>query len=234
VVIALEYTYADRVAIFRDEQIIPNNPSILPSSVSDAVYDDAARKLLIQWTGDPVFTLDSFTVLNPKDSSGHFVGLMDLKQVGVFGHSTRGSAAIQFCSTDSRCKAAFAMAAWIIPVSEKVLDSGTDHPLLFLFSETFPTEKNWKLFDRLELHLTGPVTVATIRGTTHYDFTDLPALSPLAPEMGLKGPLNGQRVIQIVNQYSLAFFDWALKGKSTRMLEGASLSYPELEFRTLP
>jgi hypothetical protein len=72
----------------------------------------------------------------------------------------------------------------------------------------------------LTLHLKGPVTVATIKGTSHYDFTDLPALSPLASQMGLKGPLNGRRVIKIVNDYSLAFFDWALKGKPTTLLEG--------------
>lgn len=234
VVIAPEYTYADCVAVFPDGQIIPNNPTILPNGVSDVVYDNAARKLLIQWTGDLVYALDSFTALNGNDPSGHFVGLLNLERVGAFGHSTGGGAALQFCATDSRCKAAFAMDAWMIPVSAKVLDTGTDRPLLFLFSETFPTEKNWQLFDRLVPHLTGPVTVATIKGTTHYDFTDLPALSPLAAEMGLKGPLNGQRVIQIVNQYSLAFFDWALKSKSTRLLKGTSPSYPELEFRTLP
>jgi hypothetical protein len=78
------------------------------------------------------------------------------------------------------------------------------------------------------------VTVATIKGTSHYDFSDLPALSPLAPQLGLKGPLNGQRVLQIVNDYSLAFFDWALKGKPTTLLKGPSTSFPELEFRTMP
>ena len=234
VVMSIEYIYADRIAVFPDGQVILHNPAILPSGVSDAEYDAAARKLVLQWTGDLVYTLDTFSTLNVNDPSGHFTSLLDLDRVGAFGHSTGGAAAIQFCATDLRCKAAFGMDAWMTPVSEQVLDTGTSRPLLFLFSETFPTEKNWQLLDRLALHLTGPITIATITGTSHYDFSDLPALSPLAPQMGLKGPLNGQRVIKIVNDYSLAFFDWALKGKPTPLLEGTSPSYQELEFRTLP
>ncbi len=234
VVISLEYTYADRVAVFPDGLVVLNNPAILPTGVSDSDYDTAARKLLEQWTGDLSYTLDTFTTLNAADPSGRFTGLLDLSRVGAFGHSTGGGASIQFCSIDPRCKAAFAMDAWMTPVSVQVLNTGTDRPLLFLFSETFPTATNWQLFDQLAVHLTGPVTIATIQGTSHYDFSDLPALSPLAPLMGLKGPLNGQRVIKIVNDYSLAFFDWALKGVPTTLLEGSSSSYPELQFRPLP
>jgi hypothetical protein len=51
--------------------------------------------------------------------------------------------------------------------------------------------------------------------------------------MGLKGPLNGKRVAQIINDFSLAFFDLELKGTSTTILAGPSTGYPELLFRTL-
>jgi dienelactone hydrolase len=234
VVIAPEFTYADRIAVFPDGQVIPNDSAILPKGAPDSIYDASARKLLQQWTGDLVLTLDTFASLDAYDSSGRFTGLLDLDRVGAFGHSTGGGASIQFCVTDPRCKTAFGMDAWMTPVSEQVLDNGTDRPLLFLFSENFPTVKNWQLFDRLALHLTGPVTVATIKGTSHYDFSDLPALSPLAPQLGLKGPLNGQRVLQIVNDYSLAFFDWTLKGKPTTLFDAPSPAFPEMEFRALP
>jgi predicted dienelactone hydrolase len=234
VVISLEYTYADRIAVFPDGQVALHNSAILPVGVSDEEYAAAARTLLEQWTGDLVYTLNTFTALNESDPAGMYTGLLDMDKVGAFGHSTGGGASIQFCATEPRCKAAFAMDAWMTPVSEQVLDTGTDRPLLFLFSEAFPTETNWMLFDRLASHLTGPVSVATILGTAHYDFSDLPALSPLAPQMGLKGPLNGQRVITIVNDFSLAFFDWALKDKPTALLHGPLSVYPELEFRVLP
>ena len=234
VVASIEYTYAATISVFPDGQIAPNNPDILPHGVSDAEYATAAHLLLEQWTGDMDYTLVTLSSLNKDDPAGIFTGLLDLENIGAFGHSTGGGATIQFCSTDTRCKAGLTMDAWLTPVSEQVLNSGTDRPLLFLFSETFPTEKNWRLFDRLSAHLSGPVTVATIAGTAHYDFSDLPSLSPLAPQMGLKGPLKGQRVIQITNDYSLAFFNEALKGIPTTLLDGASSVYPELEFREMP
>jgi len=75
--------------------------------------------------------------------------------------------------------------------------------------------------------------VATIKGTSHYDFSDLPFLSPLAAQMGLKGPLNGKRVTQIINNFSLAFFDLELKGTPTTLLAGPSPDYPEVQFRSM-
>ncbi len=55
----------------------------------------------------------------------------------------------------------------------------------------------------------------SIDGTTHYDFSDLPLLSPLAPQLGLKGPINGKRVTPIVNDYLLSFFEMTLQGKAS-------------------
>ncbi|KPV48706.1 hypothetical protein SE17_36620, partial [Kouleothrix aurantiaca] len=70
----------------------------------------------------------------------------------------------------------------------------------------------------------------TIRGTKHYDFTMLPLLSPLAPALGLKGPLNGERTIQIITSYLLAFFDHHLKAMPAPLLDGPSTEYPEVTF----
>ena len=233
VVASIEYTYADSVSVFPDGEVIPNNPNILPKGVSDEMYTAAAQLLLDQWTGDLAYTLNQLTALNSNDPNGIFTGLLDLSRVGAFGHSTGGAATIQFCTEDPRCTAGFAMDAWMTPVSDEVLDSGTSRPLMFLFSETFPTPTNWQLFDRLAANLSGPVTVATIKGTSHYDFSDLPFLTPLAAQMGLKGPLNGKRVTQIINNFSLAFFDLELKGTPTTLLAGPSPDYPEVQFRSM-
>ena len=57
--------------------------------------------------------------------------------------------------------------------------------------------------------------------------------SHAAARMGLKGPLNGKRVAQIINNFSLAYFDLELKGIPTTILAGPSPDYPELIFRSL-
>ena len=71
----------------------------------------------------------------------------------------------------------------------------------------------------------------TILGSAHYDFTDLPGLTPLSPYLGLKGPINGERVQEIINTYSLAFFDHYLNGGSNQLLQDPAAAFPEVEAR---
>ena len=70
----------------------------------------------------------------------------------------------------------------------------------------------------------------TIAGTRHYDFSDLPLLSPLSPWLGLKGPIDGRRVLEIVSQFSVAFFDAHLKGEGSGLVLELSQEYQEVEF----
>jgi len=52
-----------------------------------------------------------------------------------------------------------------------------------------------------------------VPGVFHLDMTEAPSLSPLASRLGL-GPIGAPRAHQIINAYSLAFFDRHLKGPS--------------------
>ncbi|HNE02910.1 MAG TPA: hypothetical protein PLT08_00215, partial [Anaerolineales bacterium] len=56
----------------------------------------------------------------------------------------------------------------------------------------------------------------------HYDFSDLPLFSPIAPQLGLKGPLNGKRVTEIVNSYLIDFFEMTLKNKPSELFSNVS------------
>ncbi len=67
----------------------------------------------------------------------------------------------------------------------------------------------------------------------HVNFTDLPYWSPIMPLVGMTGPINDQRGFDIVNAYSLAFFDKELKGLPSPLLNGPSKQYPEVTIQTL-
>jgi hypothetical protein len=82
--------------------------------------------------------------------------------------------------------------------------------------------RNNNLFHPFYSKLTEPYGTIYIEGTAHYDFSDLPLLSPLAPQLGLKGPIAGKRVTTIVNDYLLSFFDSTLKGRSASLLKNPS------------
>jgi len=66
----------------------------------------------------------------------------------------------------------------------------------------------------------------------HVNFTDLPNWSPITSQLGLTGPINGQRAHDIINAYSLAFFDKHLKGQPSTLLDRPAAQYPDVLFET--
>ncbi len=230
IVAALEHPYGARLTVFPDGTIIPNKPSALPKGQPTDEYETAARILVKQWAGDIGYSLDFLAELNQSDPEGQFTDLLDLNKVGVFGHSTGGGATIQFCGTDPRCKAGLTLDAFTRPISPDVLDSGTQQAFFYLFSELWPFERNTELFNRYYSHVNPANHVMTIIGADHYDFSDLPALSPLAPQLGLKGPINGARVQQIIDTFVLAFFNQQFKNIPSALFDGPQAGYPDVRF----
>ncbi len=62
----------------------------------------------------------------------------------------------------------------------------------------------------------------------HINYSDAPYFSPVGSQAGLTGPIDGQRGLDIIKAYSLAFFDKELKGQPSPLLNGASNPYPEV------
>lgn len=224
VVVGVQHPYGAVVTVFQDGRVAKNNPSALPGGVPDDEYEIAARKLVDQWAGDLGFALDFLEEQN-SDAGSPFHASLDLARVGVYGHSTGGGAAIQFCGTDARCQAVLGQDPFMRPVSQAVLETGLAQPSFFLFSQSWADltdSRNNQLFNPFFSRLTATYGAVYIEGTEHYDFSDLPLLSPLAPQLGLKGPINGKRVTLIINDYLLSFFDATLNGAPADLLTNPS------------
>jgi pimeloyl-ACP methyl ester carboxylesterase len=176
--------------------------------------------------------LDQLEMFNTGDLDSPFTGRLDLGRVGVFGHSTGGGTAVEVCWHDPRCKAGLAMDAWLVPVSDEVVADGLEQPFLFMRSESWATAENDDLLGQVYGGLENGGYLLTIQGTTHYDFSDLPLLSPLASALGLKGPIDGRRVLRIINDYTLAFFDRHLKNQDASLLDASSPDHPEVLFES--
>lgn len=229
VVIAIQHTYGAVITVFPDGEIAFNNPSALPDGAPEGEYDTAARMLVNQWAGDIDYTLEALGNMD-TDLGRSFWGMLEFDRIGVYGHSTGGGAAIQFCGTDPRCMAVLGMDPFMTPVSEQVLVSGVPQPAFFMFSQRWVDDtdsKNNRLFSQFYTHLDPATQVIGIRDTSHYDFSDLPMLSPIASQLGLKGPLNGKRVTEIVDEYLISFFEATLLEKPTGVFELPS-KYPEV------
>jgi len=230
VVVGVQHTYGALITVFPDGTVAKNNPIALPEGKPTEEYEAAAHVLSNQWAGDMGFALDFMEGQN-NDTDSPFYTTLDLARVGVYGHSTGGGAAIEFCGTDTRCISVLGMDPFMRPVSYEVIENGLSQPSFFMFSQKWADDlesRNNHLFKEFIPNVKQSLGVITINGTAHYDFTDLPLLSPLAPQLGLKGPINGKQVTTIVNDYLLSFFDVTLKGESSNLFAGGNKKYSEV------
>ena len=231
VVAAVEHTYGAMTTVFSDGSVAGHNPAGLPFDLPEDEYRVASNRLVTQWAQDLAFVLDTLASLGAGDAGGLLAGRLDLARVGVMGHSTGGGAAVEFCAIDARCQAGLTMDAYLTPVAPAVIEQGAlPQPFLWMRSQAWLVSGNKELADTIYENMPGPATAFTIQGTAHFDFTDLPMFTPLAPAIGLKGPLAGSRVLRIVNDYTLAFFGQALLGQPSPLLAGPSADYPEVVF----
>ena len=232
VVAALQHTYGAIVTVFPDGTVAKNNPEALPDGAPNDVYEASAHRLVAQWTGDLSFALD-FLEAQSASSTSPLAGAVDATRVGVYGHSTGGGAAIQFAVSDGRVKTVLGMDPFMRPVAPEVIASGLSKPSFFLFSQKWTDDaasRNNELFASFLVNTTGTLGINFIAGTAHLDFCDLPLLSPLAPLIGLKGPISGSRVTEILNNYLVGFFDQTLQNKPSGVFAGER-PYPEVVAR---
>jgi hypothetical protein len=223
VVIGMEHPYGSMVTVFPDGVVVNNNPQ--------AIRGENANRLVRQWAGDMAAVLDSLTPLHPELGAATFAGVpLDIEHIGVFGHSTGAGAGVEFCAADPRCKAYLGEDPYLVPVSDEIIQGrGLDQPVLVLYSQLWRYSSGDPRFNSLRAHLRGDHYAFELLGASHYDFTDLPLLSPLAAKFGLKGPIPGPRVVEIIDAYTLAFFDQYLKEKPSDLLTASPPPFAEVK-----
>jgi len=230
VVVAIDHTYAAAVTVFPDGRTALYNPDVLPDGLPEEELKRAANRLVSVWAADVRFVLDQLETFDAGNPDSPLAGRLDLERIGVFGHSTGGGTAVEACALDRRCKAGLGMDAWVVPVSDDVVAEGLEQPFMFMRSETWAADENNDRLMKVYRGLGDGGYLLTVQGSRHFDFCDLPLLSPIASSLGLKGPIDGRRVLRIVGRYSLAFFDRHLKNQDAPLLDAPSPDYPEVLF----
>ncbi|MEJ2485636.1 MAG: hypothetical protein P8Y68_07865 [Anaerolineales bacterium] len=238
VVAAPNHTYGAVLTTFPDGRQMPRNDSALPEGVTQEEYDRASNRLVRQWAADIGFVLDELARRDQAGGDWPLSGRLDFNRVGVFGHSTGGGATAEFCATDARCKAALMMDLWVEPVSSSVVSAGISQPFLLMhsaaWSDTTEPNRNFSQIGELVEASSGDVTEFIIAETMHHDFTSLPLLTPLAGNIGLRGTIPGERVLDLINDYTLAFFNQYLLGMDQGLLLPENAPYSEAQFISRP
>lgn len=189
------------------------------------------------WKADARFALDQFARLNAE--AGPFQGRLDLTRVGAYGWSFGGALAVQLSRDDPRVIAAVDHDGQLF---DDVREKGTARPVL-QFHHGADDALDYPEKDRADVRRLMAVTDAwdstarvastndwysvTIADTDHGNFSDL-MLFYKRP----KGRLDPRRAHEIINAYTLAFFDRYLKGKSPDLLADSKSRFTEVKFQS--
>lgn len=175
--------------------------------------------------------MDQLELLNAGQLDSRFAGKIDLSRIGLAGVSTGGGAILWACQLDSRCQAGLVMDGWYEPLPETALSEPLRQPFMFMQSET----EMWKgdniaRLNQLYQGVGADAYHLKLTGVLHQDFGDYPLLTPFSALLPERGALDGERTLQVINAYLLAFFDQYLKGNITPLLNGPSPDFPEVQF----
>lgn len=192
---------------------------------------------------DVSFALDRLADVNRSDPKGLLTGRLDLDRAGLFGQSLGGNVGGTACLREPRLRACLLEDAYL---TTEVVEAGLTQPTMWITrdADTMRLERQWSggwseavieehvstmraVFDRLP----GPGYYVEVRGMFHIEMTDAPLFSPLL-QLRMGGPLGTRRVHEIINAYSVAFFDRHLAGRPAPLLDGPAPQYPEVKLDT--
>jgi hypothetical protein len=241
VVASIEPTYEVTIA-FSNGKVVPFSPRATGRGIPAPPGEDKAGFLkrlhdfdaahLYKWVADGRFVIDQLMKLNDKHSGAPFAGRIDFKNVGAWGHSFGGRAAVGACQLDPRFGACL-NADGLGP--EGPIFTGDDFRLPlqpFMWIELFhepPTDaqlapfkmtrNDWekdhqaqvaKNEKQLQSCVGGAYHVTiNLPGIDHASFTD----KFLLAASGKDDLDHSQRNMKILAEYSLRFFNWTLRSK---------------------
>ncbi|EJW15919.1 hypothetical protein M5X00_10980 [Paenibacillus alvei] len=192
---------------------------------------------------DISFVLNQLESINSADPNHILTGKLDLQHTGILGVSFGGTVGAEACLKDPRLKACLVMD---VDMTAEVVQKGLQQPSMWITrdADTMRLERQraggWTEEDIEKTQTTmravynslpGDGYFVQVPGMFHADLTDLTYLSPISSKFGLGGPI-GRRAHDIINAYSVAFFDKHLKNTPTALLDRTSRQFPEAIFET--
>jgi dienelactone hydrolase len=235
VVVGFDAPYRSGIVVFPDGRVVLRSPEANTDNLSAADQERFVKRILPMWSGDAQFVVDQLDRLNAADPSGRFKQRLDMRHLGIFGHSFGGATALQFCHDDSRCQAGIDLDGE--PLGSVIKD-GLTQPFLFLLSDhgDLSHPEPHKVITDLESiydRLPNGRLLLFIRGANHFSFSDQILLKSQYLIRTLqrlqKGGLDGRRGLRITTDYVHTFFDVYLKGAPASLLDNVRQVYPEVQ-----
>ncbi|MEU7134791.1 esterase [Streptomyces sp. NPDC046261] len=247
VVVTVDHTYdSSEVALSGGRLATSVLPELAakPGTDIDAVLRTAMRARV----EDARFVLDTLGSAGRRPAlPPHLADAMDLRRVGMVGHSAGGFAAVQTMHDDRRVKAAVNMDGTMeFPAPDSsgsrlgtAARDGVDRPFLLMGTDAadsgpYDRQPSWKA---LWEHSRGWRGNVTLTGSQHGTYTDA---APLLPQLARQGALpwetvrknvgtvEPRRAVAATRAYVASFFDRFLRGRDDHLLDGPSQRFPEM------
>lgn len=233
VVVGVEHTWFSGAYTLPDGRTVTNR-----STNADRQRDVVAQ------AKDLSFVVTVLEALSKGQPATRLAGRLDLRQVGVFGHSRGGFASPHACRIDLRFKACLNLDGYTM--TPAVMDSGITQPFMLVeeiapwdppasdselvATNTTRAEADSQVRDAVTrretmfAHMTGGAYLVVSPGAVHNSFSDL---GVIAPARFPTAHQDFRRTIEITRAYVLGFFDTYLRGRPSPLLTGKSETYPE-------
>ncbi len=228
VVVAPNHPYDANVTIFPDGSSADYRSDIGPKVVNKDSVRIRHRQLNTR-VEDIRFILDQMEKVESGNTQSLLSRHLDLEKVGVLGHSFGGATSVEASGRDARIKACLALDSWSLAMADSTIERGLEQPLLYMGRPIWPDSRNDARIRSLLENNSSPAYHLTLEETHHFDYTDIPLFSPFLKYVGKSGEIPGRRVVEIVNRYTVEFFDMNLRGLESELFSG-KLAYPEVRF----
>ncbi len=244
VVFSIDHTGLNKAVVFPDGYKFVHDANTFPESTGKIADDTRASFEYLgglqfkAWVEDISFVIDQIEGFNSKPGS-IFHNRLDMEKIGSFGWSFGGAASVQVARDDNRLKAVMDCDGQLFG---DVVENGIEEPVFMMHSDIQTQasdlisaedfEKITGKMKALEASFLAKTTsdryVLDIKKSNHGSFSDLMLFSPQAPN-----EIDRHLAHEIINAYTLAFFERYLKGKESPLLDQIPSKYQEAEFKKI-
>ena len=130
------------------------------------------QRLIDMRAADARFVLDRLAALATENRRSPLAGHLDLRHVGIAGHSLGGATAVQVMAADPRFRVGVNLDGKLFGTQP---DARLRQPLLWVQSDDARTQEYTRGRDRLLAGLRAGGDVVTVRGSAHMSFSDAPS-----------------------------------------------------------
>lgn len=208
IVVGINHPYDVAAVELSNGSVAPYNKAQWSLSMS-AHQAYTAERIKVR-TADVSFALNQLETIN-ADANRPFAGILDLNNVAIAGHSLGGITASEACKADARFKACLNFDGLQKGGPFSTDDGATppNQPFIFLTKES---QLHPLLIEKFES--TAESYWVVIHGASHDSFTDGPQLQPSL----LPLPNQADRIMAMIQIYTLAFLNQTLKGQPGNLL----------------